>query len=155
MRRASLLLASMLGCAPGDDDPAAPDGPMPSDAADQQICDDPSWARLECPAGYTPQKFTAADLEILALEDVAHPVCGGRGLFIPAAELEGVDHAGFHVTTNSVCTFGCFGTCGAGLSVCVTELADGSPCSRVCSTLDEDDCIEAAERCDPDRPCER
>ena len=154
MRSVSLALAWMLGCSPDDHDPTPQDAGTPPNAADQEVCDDPSWARLECPAGYTPQRFTA-DLEVLELEDVARPVCGGRGMFVPAAELEGVDHAGFRVTKNSVCTFGCFGTCGTGLNVCVTEHADRSPCSRVCSILDENDCIDAAQRCDPDRACER
>jgi hypothetical protein len=151
-----LILASLwlLACTPSGDPPTTHDGPPPDDAADQEQCDDPSWARLECPAGYTPQKFTA-DLEVLELEDVAQPVCGGRGIFIPAGALEEVDQAGFQVTQNSVCAFGCFGTCGAGLNVCVTEHADGSPCARVCSILGKDDCRDAAQRCDPERACER
>lgn len=108
------------------------------------------------PAGYAPQKFTAdANLEILALEDVVHFVCDGRGMFVPTAELAGADHAGVHVTQNSVCTFGCFATCGAGLDVCVTEHADGFPCARVCSILTEYDCTDAAQRCDPELACER
>lgn len=154
MRRATLIFTSMLACTPSADPPTVQDGPSPADAADREICDDPAWAQLECPAGYTPQKLTA-DLEVLELEDVAQPVCGGRGMFIPAAELEGADQAGFHVTQNSVCTFGCFGTCGAGLNVCVTEHADGSPCARVCSILGEDACSDTAERCDPEQACER
>jgi len=157
MRRRSLVWVWFLaaGCAAEAPTPLEDDeGQAPPDVtADQEVCDDVDWAHLECPAGYTPQWFSG-DFVVLELEDVARPVCGGRGLFIDAADVEGADKTGFLVTSNSVCTFGCFGTCGVGLNVCITERPDGSPCVRTCSILGEDDCREVAQECAPEQACE-
>jgi hypothetical protein len=154
----------ILGCGPVEhgsvdgDESKRPDPAEQPDPADQKACDD--WRRLDCPSGLAPRMFddrdNRDDLVFFEMEDVAQSVCGGRGTFIDAADIEGADHVGYLITHNTACTFGCFGPCDASRGdICITEYANGDPCFTLCEgPIGEEQCLSGAQACDQDVACE-
>jgi hypothetical protein len=143
----------LVGCSPdgggltsaGDDD----DGQPSTSEQDRRDCERP--ARPECPPGFSYQFYggTADDeLVIVDLERSGQPICDGEGRFATAAELEGADLVGVHVTRNTQCSFGCFAGCPF-TNVCWTAGREGNACAHACAVpeMDEAACIAMVREC--------
>jgi hypothetical protein len=152
------LVRGAIACIPGGDEAESgedADDDAAQEALDRQVCQDAAdeWFERECPVGFGPSMHLGDPFAFVPFEEVVVPICGDMGVFIDTAALAGMKRVGFDVTQNSVCTFGCFGGCGPGLSGCFGRGPAGGLCSSCARDIDEQTCHDSVLGCygiDPD-----
>ena len=156
MRR-FIVLVWLAGCS-GDgagDDGQSPTRPSEDqgdggDAKDREECEI-ATARANCPLNWVTAYKSGweASNDFVEFEDVAEPICNGRGLYAEPEAFDGA-LAGPQVTIvrNSQCTIVCYPQC-AFTSVCYADNPDGRDCGYACSPpgLTEDECTAFVAEC--------
>jgi hypothetical protein len=143
---ALVLLAAIarwtVACSPADEETMTgdrgDDGASSQQAHDERVCREETddLFETECPPGFAPQFHYGDTSTVLLAEDVAVPICGGKGFLVDFGAVRGARWVGYEATMNSVCAFGCFAGCGPGQMGCF-DLEGGAYCS---ASTDEQSC---------------
>lgn len=164
MRRC-IVLACLVGCSPGGSrahDDAEPPLRPPTEDDPETVNDREECASYDlgpCPPWFSRTFLggaSADDYVVADLEDVAEPVCNGKGLFVDVSVFEDIDMVGIDVLSNSQCTAGCFVPC-MFTNVCMATDPAARSCVHACTLpfdMDEAGCEAFLAEClgDPMAP---
>jgi hypothetical protein len=158
-----IMFMWLAGCSAdgvGDDDqppPHPPGGQGDDDAAkDREECEIAGTAEgwAVCPLGWARHVHSGSgasedDQDLVELEDVAEPVCNGRGFYAEPQDFEGaIGGPEITLVRNSYCSMVCYPQCSF-TSVCYAENPDGQACGHACmpTGLTKDECAEFVAEC--------
>lgn len=162
MRRIITVLVCLVGCSSGGagDDDQPPRRP-PTEGQNDDAAKDREECRLGveeaeaiCPPWWAKHVHMGSeasedDPDFVELEDVAEPVCNGRGLYAEPEDFEGaIGGPEVTIVRNSYCSIVCYPQCNF-TSVCYAEKPDGRACADACTPpgLTEGECTAFVAEC--------